>query len=117
MTEKNIKRPRVLVPSYWLPHEKESLEIKAKECNMSVSNYLRERGLGFQPKSKLDAQVGLSLMKVNADQARLGNLLKQYMSKDGQHLDNAKHRKEVNTIISNIAVAQIELIKIVRSLK
>lgn len=114
--KKRIKK-REMLACYCLADEKKIIDTKANECGLSTSNYLRELGLGYTPKSKFDAQVGLELLKANADQARLGNLLKQFMGKDGQHLDNASHRKEVNKIMSDIATAQIEIVKLIRLLK
>jgi hypothetical protein len=51
---------------------------------MSLSSYLRAVALGHEPKSKLDAQVGLELCKTRADLAQLGTLLKLWLTeKDG----------------------------------
>ena len=33
------------------PNEKKQLERKAKKCGLSVSEYLRQRGLGYEPQS------------------------------------------------------------------
>ena len=56
-------------------------------------------------------------MQVKADQARLGNLLKSFMSSDFKHLNNVDHRKEINKILSDITVAEIEIVKLLRTLK
>ncbi|ELZ3581715.1 hypothetical protein UL135_002681 [Acinetobacter baumannii] len=120
MTEsenKKPKRPRIHIPSYWLPDQKLILEEKAKECGLSVSSYLVSVGLGYTPKSKFDAEIGIKLMQVKADQARLGNLLKSFMSSDFKHLNNVDHRKEINKILSDITVAEIEIVKLLRTLK
>jgi hypothetical protein len=45
-----------------------------------VSAYLRNLGLGFQPHSTLDQEAILALLKVNADQGRLGGLFKLWLS-------------------------------------
>lgn len=53
---------------------------RAGACDLSISAYLRTLGLGYQPKSTLDAQAVLSLLKINADQGRLGGLLKLWLT-------------------------------------
>lgn len=52
----------------------------AKECSLSVSAYLRNVGLGHEPKSTLDQQGILKLMQLRADLGRLGGLLKLWLS-------------------------------------
>ena len=53
---------------------------RAKTCDLSVSTYLRTLGLGFEPKSTLDAQAIQHLLKALADLGRLGGLLKLWLS-------------------------------------
>ncbi|MFL1616177.1 hypothetical protein GHT89_16395 [Acinetobacter baumannii] len=118
---KEVKKKRVkqreMLACYCLPDEKKVIDDKAKECGKSTSDYLRSLGLGYTPKSKFDAEIGIELMKVKADQARLGNLLKSFMSSDFKHLNNVDHRKEINKILSDITVAEIEIVKLLRTLK
>jgi hypothetical protein len=47
---------------------------------LSLSSYLRGSGLGYQPKSILDLRAVEDLAGVNADQGRLGGLLKLWLS-------------------------------------
>lgn len=49
---------------------------------MSVSHYLRSRGMGYRLKSILDADAVMELVKVNGDQGRLGGLLKMWLTND-----------------------------------
>ena len=60
--------------------ERADIETRAAATGLSVSAYLRNLGLGFQPHSTLDQQAILALLKVNADQGRLGGLLKLWLS-------------------------------------
>jgi hypothetical protein len=53
---------------------------QAQSCDLTLSVYLRTLGMGYEPKSTMDAQAILSLIKVNADQRRLGGLLKLWLS-------------------------------------
>ncbi|WP_226669051.1 plasmid mobilization protein [Microbulbifer aggregans] len=61
--------------------EKEQIQAKAAQVSIpSLSRYLRELGMGHTPKSTLDAQTILQLVKVAGDQGRLGGLLKWWLS-------------------------------------
>ena len=56
--------------------ERAEVETRAAATGLSVSAYLRNLGLGFQPHSTLDQKAILAPLKVNADQGRLGGLFK-----------------------------------------
>ena len=60
--------------------ERAEIETRAAATGLSVSAYLRNLGLGFQPHSTLDQEAMLTLLKVNADQGRLGGLFKLWLS-------------------------------------
>ncbi len=60
--------------------ERANIAIRAGATALSVSAYLRNLGLGFQPHSTLDHKAILTLLKVNADQGRLGGLFKLWLS-------------------------------------
>ena len=60
--------------------ERAGIETRAAATGLSVSAYLRNLGLGFQPHSTLDQAAILALIKVNADQGRLGGLFKLWLS-------------------------------------
>ena len=60
--------------------ERADIETRAAATGLSVSAYLRNLGLGFQPHSTLDQEAMLALLKVNADQGRLGGLFKLWLS-------------------------------------
>jgi hypothetical protein len=68
-----------------------------------VSAYLRNLGLGFQPHSTLDQEAILALLKVNADQGRLGGLFKLWLS--GQSAPAAEIRK----LLAAIEECQLKL--------
>ena len=63
--------------------ERAEIETRAATTGLSVSAYLRNLGLGFQPHSTLDHEAILVLLKVNADQGRLGGLFKLWLSGQG----------------------------------
>ena len=60
--------------------ERAEIETRAAATGLSVSAYLRNLGLGFQPPSTLDQEAILALLKVNADQGSLGGLFKLWLS-------------------------------------
>lgn len=77
------KRP---IKVYVTPTERKTIEKNAKKSSKeSVGAFLRDLGQGVEPKSKFDAEAIEILSKLNADQGRLGGLLKLWLSeKPGQ---------------------------------
>ena len=65
-----------------LPEERTFIQEQAKLCCRTTSTYLRDLALGYQPQSKTDSDVVIELMSVNANLARLGNLLKLWLDDD-----------------------------------
>ena len=60
--------------------ERLEIEARARAASMPPSTYLRTVGLGYRLKSTLDQQQIGTLAKLNADQGRLGGLLKLWIS-------------------------------------
>ncbi len=85
--------------------ERERAEIgtRAAATGLSVSAYIRNLGLGFQPPSNLDQKAILALLKVHADQGRLGGLLKLWLS--GGHTGTAS-AAEIRRLHLDIESAQ-----------
>lgn len=72
----------------------EKLEIKriASQCDLKPAAYLRELGLGYVPKSTIDAQAVEKLAHLHGDIGRVGGLLKMWLSDNsksnfGRHLN------------------------------
>ena len=73
--------------------ERAQIQTRAAATGLSVSAYLRNLGLGFQPDSTLDQEAILALLKVNADQGRLGGLFKLWLSgQSSMEIPDAAHR-------------------------
>jgi hypothetical protein len=74
-------RPRGQKPfKVWVtPDERTAIEENAAATHLSASAYLRTLGLGYQPKSLLDSQHVLELLKLGGDMGRLGGLLKLWL--------------------------------------
>ena len=86
--------------------ERAEIETRAAATGLSVSAYLRNLGLGFQPHSTLDHEAILALLKVNADQGRLGGLFKLWLS--GQSTPPAE-TAEIRKLLAAIEECQRRL--------
>ena len=76
--------------------ERANIETRAAATGLSVSAYLRNLGLGFRPHSTLDHEAVLALLKVNADQGRLGGLFKLWLSgQKAQSVETLDIRKQL----------------------
>ena len=87
--------------------ERAEIETRAAATGLSVSAYLRNLGLGFQPHSTLDQEAVLALLKVNADQGRLGGLFKLWLS--GQSTHAAAETTEIRKLLAAIEECQLKL--------
>jgi len=77
-TRKNGRHLRVPV----LPDEEIEIKANAARAGLSIAEYLRRLGLGYQLTTTIDQQSILELSKINADLGRLGGLLKLWLSND-----------------------------------
>jgi hypothetical protein len=80
--EREDTRPRGKRPfKVWVtPAERAQIERLAEATGLSSSTYLRSLGLGYEPKSTLDARNILELLKLGGDLGRLGGLLKLWLT-------------------------------------
>ena len=86
--------------------ERAEIETRAAATGLSVSAYLRNLGLGFQPHSTLDQEAILALLRVNADQGRLGGLFKLRLS--GQSVSSGE-TMEIRKLLAAIEESQLKL--------
>lgn len=107
--EKIIPRIRVT------EEERETILENAAGCSMSPTAYLRALGLNTPVHSTLDKQLVLELMKINADQGRLGGLLKLWLS--GQEKGTQGMTIEIRSLLKEIEETQALLKTYIRSLK
>lgn len=93
--------------------ERAGIEQRAAAARLSVSCYLRTLGLGYEPKSTLDQQAIVELVKVHADQGRLGGLLKLWLvEKPGQGVPAF----DVRSLLREIEARQAQLREIIARL-
>jgi len=76
--ERRQKRLRVPV----LPIEEAEIKSKATDAGLTVAEYLRNLGLGYQVPSVVDSRQVDSLLKINGDLGRLGGLIKLWLTND-----------------------------------
>ena len=93
--------------------ERATILSQAKNADLSVSAYLRGVGLGFRPKPLVDLQAVQDMVRIEADQGRLGGLLKLWLvEKPGQGASTF----EVRRLLRQIEEVQRQLREIVRRL-
>ena len=76
ITRKNS--PRFQIPVF--AEEAKAIKDQAKAAGLSVSAYFRNLALGYEIRSALDQDNISQLAKINADQGRLGGLLKMWLT-------------------------------------
>lgn len=94
---KNKRRKPIFIKVYCLSQEYKQIEDMAVACGKSLSAYLRMRGLSHFS-SYLDPTSIKSLAELNANQGRLGGLLKALLTNDerldgytGQQIKSLTH--------------------------
>lgn len=100
-----------------LRKDKETIEANAKAVGLSTAEFLRRLGLGFEPPSTLDFEAVADLAKVNADQGRLGGLLKLWLTDDAKFRDFADQRGvrgSVLTLLQQIGESQKTLQRVMQ---
>ena len=113
MTESGEERRRARVKVSLSAAERAAVEERAVATGRSISALLRDAALGIEPKSILDLQAVQALVKVNADQGRLGGLLKLWLSdRPGEGASTA----DVRRLLREIEETQVTLRKLVQRL-
>jgi hypothetical protein len=95
------------------PAERAAVEERAAATGRSIAVLLRELALGYTPKSTLDQRVVRDLVKVNADQGRLGGLLKLWLT---ERPAEGAPTTDVRRLLKDIEDAQVLLRSLVQRL-
>ena len=77
--------------------EKKQIEENAAQGNLSASQYLRDLGLGYQPKSLTDIKTIQEIRSLKSDMNKVGGLLKNLMN--GELTDPKEIRSKVNGLL------------------
>lgn len=80
---KRVNRSEKLPPIRVTEEEKARLNELAQAHGLSLSEYMRQAGLVQEITGRTEIETVLRLAKINADQARLGNLLKLVLDTKG----------------------------------
>lgn len=109
-TRKHGRHLRVPV----LPDEEIAIKSHAAQAGLSVAEYLRRIGLGYQIQSAIDKEYILQLSKINADIGRLGGLFKLWLTQDRRvaHFDYRK----VKALLDRIKTTQDVMFEVVKKL-
>lgn len=88
----------------------------AESVGLSHSAYLRELGLGYAPAPVYDLEAVEQMMKLNADQGRLGGLIKMWLSNDERLLmfERESLSKAIFGVLKQIEELQGELLEVVK---
>ena len=84
--------------------EKKQIEENAAQGNLSASQYLRDLGLGYQPKSLTDIKTIQEIRSLKSDMNKVGGLLKNLMN--GELNDPKEIRSKVNGLLLDFSKNQ-----------
>ena len=115
MGKAQATRPRGNRIDIWATDEEmQQITENAKVLRLSRSEYLRNLGLGYQPKTQFDQDAIRDLVKLHADQCRLGGLLKLWLSeKKGE----GASVQDVRSILQQIESLQMQMARLVMKQK
>ncbi len=110
LTRKHGRHLRVPV----LHDEELAIKSHAAQAGLSIAEYLRRIGLGYQIQSVIDQDYVLQLSKINADMGRLGGLLKLWLVQDRRvaHFDH----RTVKALLNRIQTTQNAMFEVVNKL-
>ena len=114
-TRKHGKHLRVPV----LPSEELTIKENASKASLTVAEYLRRLSLGYEITSTLDSQYVAQIVKINADQGRLGGLLKLWLTDDAKltACGTPLTPGMVRALLKRIEANQDEMLRLVQALK
>ena len=103
-------QPRKHRIEVWCDEEEiKNIKSNAELTKLSNSEFLRNLGQGYQPKSAFDREAIRELAKINGDQGRLGGLLKLWLS---EKKDEGVSATNVRALLNQIESLQMMMAKI-----
>ncbi|WP_203544834.1 conjugal transfer protein TraJ [Desulfovibrio sp. JC010] len=99
-----------VIKTYVSAEEYAQISKTAQQCSLSLSAFAKAVCLGHEIKSKTDQQARRDMLKVNADQGRLGGLLKMFI------MDDTPQRKDAERLLDEIHQLQKEIVQKVRTI-
>ena len=88
--------------------QKEKIELLASKVGLSRSEYMRSASLLLEINSRFDNEIIIKLFRLNADQARLGNLLKLTLDTLYEY-DDKEGIKKINELLHEISTTQLKI--------
>ncbi len=108
-------RPRGTPLYVWTnDRERAAIQERASATGLSVSAYLRTLGIGHAPRSLFDQDAVLALVRLHADQGRLGGLLKLWLS---TRPGAGAPARDVRALLHQIEQLQAQLKAIVQTVR
>ena len=109
--ERRDKKLRVPV----LPIEEAEIKSKATDAGLTVAEYLRNLGLGYQVPSIVDSRQVDSLLKINGDLGRLGGLIKLWLTNDKR--TKLIGKSQLHMALDSIRNTQSTMLDVIMKLK
>ncbi|MBK9662337.1 MAG: conjugal transfer transcriptional regulator TraJ [Nitrosomonas sp.] len=109
--ERRDKKLRVPV----LPIEEAEIKSKATDAGLTVAEYLRNLGLGYQVPSIVDSRQVDSLLKINGDLGRLGGLIKLWLTNDKR--TKLIGKSQLHLTLDSIRNTQSTMLDVIMKLK
>lgn len=104
-------RPRKNRIEVWCKDDEFSqIKANAQDARLSISEFLRNLGKGYEPQSVFDSQTIDKLAKLHADQGRLGGLLKLWLS---ERKDQGAPVHSVRSLLQQIERLQMVIAQLV----
>jgi hypothetical protein len=113
MSQRYTRKNSPPIKVYCLPEERAQLQASASAARKSLSTYLLNVGLGYPVRPILDQRCVEDLLRVNADQGRLGGLLKLWLTNDERTAMFGE--STIRAVLAKIEATQQELMDVVRA--
>jgi len=110
---KAVRNRNAPIKVYVNETERETIERVAEATQKSPSALMRDLAMGFEPRSVFDKEAIQAMIKLNADQGRLGGLLKLWLT--GEKHGEGVSSQEVRQLYEQTQAIQMQLAKIVMS--
>jgi len=105
-----VPSKKQVIKTYVSDEEYKQISETAQQCSLSLSAFVKAVSLGHEIKSSTDQQTRRELLKLNADQGRLGGLLKMMI------LDHDANRVKAERLLKDIRRLQNRLLQKVRTI-
>ena len=105
-----MKKGNKLIPVVVTPAEKAAIEANAEGAGMSVSQFLRTLGLGYEPKGVIaDKKDMETLVQIHGNQGRLGGLLKMWLTDKSQY--NSTQEVTIHKLLEDLTITQGKMLE------